>query len=1162
MPFARTFMTKPTRRELLGYSSLLLLPTSSAVSARQSTSSTADALASNTHRCSDLVTPQEDPWREPGQTKDAGYLAKAALRYSAEGREIVGRNRSCFNNRPLYCEPETEGVVLAGDKPFVRLLAHPYVLGGFAAAIIRGGRGKWFHDYLEVKSSYRCGRMAWQIEDPSLPGVMIRLEVVPQVGVAGFGLRLSSEGLQRGDAVVWTFGGAREDGDVRLLWDPIMHGNPHVWKLGNPRKQEMDLGIDPHRCRGNRVSVDRQSFRLVPSEGATRIAVGTCSRSGRLFVADASTCVSPVSMANTKADQFPVACGIIALAPGRDELFWTVQAAVPDAALKRLTLARPARRFRNAVTYLQTVERMRVASPEPRLDAAVAAVCHPIDAGCDRHPYNFRHGCMAFSIHFLGWRVLAGATALGWHDRVKGAMLHYSQFQVKDDSDRIEARADPTRRHTVQSLESRFYGRGHISGDTRMYNTQSQFFDQIIRDWRSTADAELEAVLRPSLELHLEWARDCFDPDNDGLYESYINTLPTDSVWYNGGGSVEESAYAYYGHLAARDMAKRAGDLGAEARHRQRADKILQALNDVLWLKERGHFGLYIEQGGHQRVHTDAWVYSQFLPIDAGITTPEQALQALHYTEWGLERIPLPYGGEVCQPSNWVPWKWSVRDMFGGDLCALALAYFQTGLSDQGWNLLLGATLESAYASAVPGGFSHVGAGTDFGDNSHMFARTIAEGLFGYVPDYPNGIVHLRPSFPSSWPEASISTPDFSLHFRRENNTDTYIINLEKEAECECRLPICAEKLLQLSLDGHQVEWRVEPGFGCTWVHLLTPKLKLAKIVILVSGRLPQLLPIAVTGEIGDPLRLDTTRGEVVRWRNWEGIVDGSRVEASAMSGHFGTKPGHHVVFADIRVKELPQCQIFKLHVKASVKEAEIAARTPRNAPEGAQWKLVDLGRHYNGDIRTIFKQEYLHPRANTCSVRLGVDGYSAWTFAFWGDRPPEITLDAFATQTAGGGRLQTPQSVPFLPLTENRNIAFTSLWDNWPNSISIPIHQKADTIWLLICGSTFPMQTRITNAHVQFRYADGQIETLELVPPLNFWSLCSWGGADYNYDLDRFSLPEEPPPMVRLGTNCRAMVLSWKLRSGVSLRDLTLETLSQDVVVGLMGVSLMNPQR
>ena len=104
-------------------------------------------------------------------------------------------------------------------------------------------------------------------------------------------------------------------------------------------------------------------------------------------------------------------------------------------------------------------------------------------------------------------------------------------------------------------------------------------------------------------------------------------------------------------------------------------------------------------------------------------------------------------------------------------------------------------------------------------------------------------------------------------------------------------------------------------------------------------------------------------------------------------------------------------------------------------------------------------------------------------------------------------------------------------------------------------------MQGRIANAVVQFRYANGQDEQLELVPPLNFWSLCGFGRMDYDYQRDGFSLPKDPPPQVQLGANCRAMVYGWKLRPGVALRDVTLETLSQEVVIGLMGVSVMNPK-
>ena len=1132
-------MAKPSRREFLsGGSSLLLAPAAAHLQA----------------------APAEPPWREPGQTKDAEYLRTAALRYTAEGREIVGHNRTCFNNRPLYCDPGVEGVILAGDRPFLRVLAKPCVFGGFSVALIREGAGRWFHQYAEVESRYRCGRMTWHIRDSSLPQVNVTLDAVPLQGAAGCAVRVIGRGLRTGDKLVWAFGGAREEGDVRLQWDPVMRGNPNVYKLGDPRKPEMNLGMDPERCRGNLVTVEGQAFRLLPAGGAPRAAVGRSGRKGTLRVADASACGNPVELYETAAGNLPIVCGAIDLRAGEDEVFWAMEVAPATARPDGLHTASPATAFRNAAAYLQTVERIQVDSPDPRLDAAVAAVCHPIDAGCDRNPFVFRHGCMAFSIHFLGWRVICGATALGWHDRVKGDAAYYAAAQVTEGERSAPARPDPERRLCIEGRGSRFHGRGRIARDTHMYNTQSQFFDQVIRDWRWTADPELERILRRALELHLEWARDCFDPDDDGLYESYINTLPTDSVWYNGGGSVEESAYACYGHRAAMDMARRAGDTEAAARHRQRAEQIRRALTDVLWLKDRGHFGLYVEQGGRRRVHSDAWVYSEFLPIDCGMTTPEQALEALYYTEWGLERIRLPYGGEVCQPSNWAPWKWSVRDMFGGDLCALALAYFQTGLPDEGWELLLGATLESAYAGAVPGGFSHIGAGTDFADNSHMFARTVVQGLFGYDPDYPNGLVRMHPAFPSAWPKASIRTPDFTLDYRREGNSDAYRLTLARKAEVEFRLPVRAHRVRRVTLNGRDASWHAAAGFGCTWVQLRTQESQVAEVRIELSSRIPQAAAIKLQGEAGEQVRLGAPHGRIIRWQDFHAVIEEGRARGSTIFGRLARRPGHHIVLAEVQAGDLPQQHVFKLHITDRKGAATAAVRTPREAPAHARWNCLDLAAQLNGDIRTIFQQQYLSPRPKTCSVRLGVDGYSAWTFAFWGDRPPAIDLNNLPELSDDRGRILTPQNVPFTRLAEDRNVAFTSLWDNWPCAVTVPVNQAAEAVWLLVCGSTFPMQTRIANAEVRFRYTDGEVEKLELVPPLNFWSLCPWGGGDYSYPLDAFCLPEQPPPAVQLGGNCRAMVMSWKLRPGVELSDVTLETLSQDVVIGLMGVSVMNP--
>jgi hypothetical protein len=954
----------------------------------------------------------------------------------------------------------------------------------------------------------------------------------------------------------------------------------------------------PEWSRGNAVSIEGAGFRVAATADASAAVMGRSDRGGLRSIADASA-GAPVDLAASAANDLPVACEIIDLRGGDDEIFWSF-GVVPGGAFDKAQAergfdsAQPDRVFRDAFAYLESIERMRSETPDPLLDAAVAAVCHPVDGNCERDPFIFRHGCMSFSIRFLGWRVIHGATVLGWHDRVKGNAAYYLAAQLKESGTRTEPHADPGLRLCHESQQSRLYGRGRIPLDQSIYDTQTQFFDQTIHDWRWTADPELEKILRPALELHLEWARECFDPDDDGLYESYINTLPTDSMWYNGGGGVEQSAYVYYGHRAAADMARRAGDSGAEARHRARAGKIQRALRDVMWLKDRGHFGVYLEQGGHRRVHPDSWTYSQFMPIDAGLTTPDEAIQALYFTEWALERIRLPYGGVVCQQSNWVPSKWSVRDMFSGDICQLALAYFQTGLGDEGWDLLRGGMLESCYAGAVPGGFSHIGAGTDFGDSAHMFARVVAEGLFGYDPDYPNGVVRLHPAFPPAWPSAALRTPDFTLEFRSDGDTERYCLSLARDAAVEFRLAVRAGRVRRVTLDGRDVSWLAEPGYGCTWVCWRAPSLKSAEIRIELQDRTAAVPSRHIEANVGDQVCLESSAGvqsspsrqraktaapeprsgaEAGRekpaapslasppeqFRDFHNILEGVHVTDNALSARIAQKPGHHLVLAGVTVGELPQWRVFKLKVSDPAAEAAHAARTPREAPRNVAWTCLDLSAHVNGDVRAIFKQQYLSPRPKTCSVRLGVDGYSAWTFPHWKEGPPDIDLRHLDELASGGDRIRTPQNATFARFAPERSIAFTSLWDNWPRAVSVPVNRTADAAWLLICGTTFPMQTRIANAVVRFRYSDGRVETLELVPPLNFWSLCPWGGLDYSYETDAFCLPARPPPAVQLGANCRAMVLSWTLRSGVELKDVTLETLSQDVVIGLMGVSLMH---
>jgi hypothetical protein len=111
-----------------------------------------------------------------------------------------------------------------------------------------------------------------------------------------------------------------------------------------------------------------------------------------------------------------------------------------------------------------------------------------------------------------------------------------------------------------------------------------------------------------------------------------------------------------------------------------------------------------------------------------------------------------------------------------------------------------------------------------------------------------------------------------------------------------------------------------------------------------------------------------------------------------------------------------------------------------------------------------------------------------------------------------------------------------------------------------LFC-STNPMQTLLPNARVLFDYTDGGAsDSLDLIPPQNFWSMTAYGGQYYDYERDWFCLPATPPPQIKLGDDCNAMVYSFTVTSNRTMRSVMLETLSLEVVIGLMGVSVMTP--
>ena len=125
-----------------------------------------------------------------------------------------------------------------------------------------------------------------------------------------------------------------------------MHGNPKTYKLGDPRKPEMNLGIDPERCNGNRAITEGQVFRVFPTDDAPHGAVGKSDRDGVLHAAKASEWGTPdAAIRNRRGESRRSSVALIDLRAGEDRIFWAVQAAPAEAEIDALPVASPEKAF-------------------------------------------------------------------------------------------------------------------------------------------------------------------------------------------------------------------------------------------------------------------------------------------------------------------------------------------------------------------------------------------------------------------------------------------------------------------------------------------------------------------------------------------------------------------------------------------------------------------------------------------------------------------------------------------------------------------------------------------------------------------------------------------------------------------------------------------------
>ncbi len=1115
------------------------------------------------------------------------------LRYTPVGTDFVITNGGEFFNRSLY-GGSSPFRVDAGDVPEFSLYL-PGRGGNLRLGLRVGGRSKWLHETQEVVARYRPGMMHYEIRDPLLGKGELRLAVFATRAEEGMIVRADLAGAT-GAELLFAFGGVdgwrgRRDGDIGCEVEPVTR----LFQLR------------PEQCASNSVVLGKNTFVL---RGKPGLIGGVSSTAVTLAVADAKDWAKVESLFATAdaTTSRPLVRGSLKLKRGQPEFIGFQRlAGNPNAEevlatyrevadqtnstargqkLKQWRGADLATIFAREETARRSIaERVVVETPDQFINAAVGALNVAADAVWDDRVNAYLHGGVAWRVRLLGWRVSYAGDALGWHERTA---KHFEGFAKQQNTNPVSTLIPPP--EEISNL-ARNETALHSNGDMTKshYDMNMVGVDAFFRHLLWTGDLEFARRMWPTIERHLAWERRLFRREFGieklPLYEAYACIWASDDLAYNGGGGTHSSAYNLYHNRMAARVARL---LGADATTYEReAELLARGMKQHLWLADRGWFAEWKDLLGHQLVHPNPAAWTFYHTVDSAVPSPFEAWQMTRFVDTQLARFPIQVGNRQLEIGNaytmpttsWMPYTWSLNNVVLGETMHTALGYWQANRPEGAFPLFKGAVLDSMFLGLCPG---NVGMCTwfdatrresqrDFGDGVGAMARTVVEGLFGVTPDLLAGEISLQPGFPAEWNHASLRHPYFNFSFKRDGLHETYTLETEftKPVKLQLRAVALRDGVVRVTVNGRSAKWRaVTDSVGAPRIEIEAPAARKQNVVIEWRGAAPVAAPAEIVVPAGEYLEVDCGVPLAALADPQQALRDG-RIVGRKLTGQATGTSGHRTVFVKVEQGDLNWWLPVTFEIRSKV---ELVAPVDWSQPVLGKLDPVNLTTHFNDQVTQIFKNEYRTPRSPFVSLATPKQGIGSWCHP----------KDAFAVDdsglrkvaTVGGGKIALPNGVPFVTPGEPgaKNIAFVSQWDNYPREISVPLSGRAAHAFLLMAGSTDAMKSRFDNGEVILTYEDGTTARLALHNPTTWWPI----DQDYYIDEFAFARPEPLPPRVDLATGQvrvlnleafkgkgrsvpggAATVLDLPLDAGKDLKSLTVRAIANEVVIGLMSVTL-----
>ena len=779
--------------------------------------------------------------------------------------------------------------------------------------------------------------------------------------------------------------------------------------------------------------------------------------------------------------------------------------------LRLLTTDEGRQRFGTAVEHYKALcSRVKFDTPDAYINALGWALTLAADGDWDGQ--TWLHGCIGWRMPLAGWRAAYVGDVLGWNDRQHSHFDAYAKSQVTNVPPTIPHPSQDPKMNLARAEKkwgTQMYSDGYIcrnperNDQMHHYDMNLNYIDELLWHFQYDADTAYMRRMWPVIKSHLAWEKRNYDPDGDHLYDAYCCIWASDALYYNGGAVTHSSAYNYRGNKLAARIAEIIGEDGRP--YQLEADAILRAMNLRLWMSNHSVWAEYQDGMGLKRLHESPAVWSIYTPVDCGACTPSQAYSATGWVTKNIPHIPVQKTGyETIATSNWMPYSWSINNVAAAEVMHTALAFFEAGRSKEGFELMKANILDQMYYGQSPANFGQISqydaargeCYRDFGDCIGISSRTLIQGLFGIVPQALYGECVLRPCLPLDWDSVTVTTPYLTYTMKRREGKDIYEITQN------------------FSRPLKMVYRQYRPMYGMVEVEGTTAKTQ-TLVVPTDYSSLHYRLADNITKELLDYKR---------------------------------------------KQEEAQEAEKAKSIIRLGLGEPQ----------PGGKLRPQKISAYFNAKVDDIFRQQYLTPRPQTTTLQIPTQGIGDWCHP---EQTANISDSVFRSLIVRDNFVVA--SVPFRTPKKGPNIVYTSLWDNYPDSVVIPLKGEASTAYLLMAGSTNHMQSRIDNGLVIVRYTDNNTDTLALRNPDNWCPI----EQDYYVDGKAFTTTMPRPLRVCLGTGTvsrdlgealglkgaegrlipggAAQMLCMPLNPQKRLKSLTVRTLSNDVVIGLMGITL-----